>query len=133
MIYKILYPFYISFCWMFISANIFANVSTQELAEIKLIRQNCMSTAISLPPVGDLPRKSVDEYLTLINPDGSFSDTSSTIEIMTGRLLFLAQAFQNDPSWKGNSHLKTNLYSAVQFWLDNDPGNSGGFNRFMSL
>jgi len=122
MVYKSLYFFYFSFFLMCVSANISADVSTQEIA---LIRHNSMNSAVTLSTVGDLPRKTVDEYLSLLNPNGSFSDTNSTIEVMTGRLLFLAQAFQNDPAWKGNIHLKTNLYSATQFWLDNDPGNSG--------
>ncbi len=93
--------------------------------ELALIRDNLESHAVSYRKSGDLPRKSVSEYLSLLNSDGSFSDKSSTIDVMTGRLLFMAQAYKNDPAWKGNVHLKTNLYSAVQFWLDHDPGNSG--------
>ena len=99
--------------------------ATATAGELALIRDNLMSSAISYRKSGDLPRKSVSEYLSLLNSDGSFSDTNSNIKVMTGRLLFMAQAYKNDPSWKGNVHLKTNLYSAVQFWLDHDPGNSG--------
>ncbi|MCK5851729.1 hypothetical protein KAH27_01760, partial [bacterium] len=98
-----------------------ANVAS----EMALIRDNLMSSAVSYRKNRDLPRKSISEYLSLLNPDGSFSDTNSNIKVMTGRLLFMAQAYKNDPSWKGNVLLKTNLYSAVKYWLDNDPGNSG--------
>jgi len=94
-------------------------------SEVALIRNRLMDWAVSLPAVGDLPRKSVSEYLVLLNPDGSFSDTPADIDVMTGRLLIMAQAFKSDPKWKNNIHLKTNLYSAVQYWLNNNSGNSG--------
>ncbi len=94
-------------------------------SEMKLIRDRTTDWAIKLKPSGDKPRKTVSEYLSLLNSDGSFSDKISTIDVMTGRLLFMAQAYKNGPKWKGNVHLKTNLYLAVQFWLDHDPGNSG--------
>ena len=94
-------------------------------SEVSLIRSRLMNWAVSYPTVGDLPRKSVSEYLSLLNPDGSFSDVPVTIDAMTGRLLFMAQAYKNNPKWKGNIQLKTNLYSAVQYWLNRDPGHSG--------
>ncbi len=100
-------------------------VQADATSEVSLIRSRLMSWAVSYPTVGDLPRKSVAEYLSLLNPDGSFSDVPVAIDIMTGRLLFMAQAYKNDPTWKNNVHLKTNLYSAVQYWLDRDPGHSG--------
>ena len=93
--------------------------------EISLIRSNLMPWATSYSLRGDEPIQTVSEYLSLLNPDGSFSDSSSTIEIMTGRLLFMAQSFKNDSAWKNNTNLKTNLYNAVQYWLNHDPGNSG--------
>jgi len=106
-----------------ISAKAFS--TTQELAEIAVVRDNSMGWAVSLEKVGDSPLKTVSEYLALLNPNGSFSDTSSTIEIMTGRLLFMSQAFKNDATWQGDVYLKTNLYTALQYWFDHDPGNSG--------
>jgi len=95
------------------------------VAEMNLIRDNLMPWAISYSLRGEDPILTVSEYLNLLNPNGSFSDSSSTIGIMTGRLLFMAQSFKNDPAWKNNANLKTNLYNAVQYWLDHDPGNSG--------
>ena len=111
--------FYINL--LFFASFVFAD----EASEITDVRNRLMDWAISYRKVGDEPRKTVAEYLELLNSDGSFSDKSSTIDIMTGRLVFMSQAFKNDSSWKGNVHLKTNLYTAVQYWLDHDPGNSG--------
>ncbi len=118
----ILRPYY--FLVFFISLST-VMVQADAVSEMALIRNNLMPWAISYRKVGDSPRKTVSEYLNLLNSDGSFSDKSSTIDVMTGRLVFMAQAYKNDPAWKGNIHLKTNLYSAVQYWLDHDPGNSG--------
>ena len=100
-------------------------VKADEISDVSLIRNRLMDWAVSYRKIGDEPRKTVAEYLDLLNSDGSFSDKSSTIDVMTGRLIFMAQAFKNDPTWQANVHLKTNLYSAIQYWLDHDPGNSG--------
>jgi len=94
-------------------------------SEVALIRDRTIKKAVSYRKRGDSPRKTVAEYLALLNPDGSFSDKISTVDVMTGRLVLMAQAFKNGPKWKGNIHLKTNLYSAIQYWLNHNPGNSG--------
>ncbi|RLD11941.1 MAG: hypothetical protein DRI44_02415 [Chlamydiae bacterium] len=103
------------------ATNIFADTTS----DVAIIRDRLINWAQAYQPTGDIPRKSVAEYLKLLNSDGNFSDAPSTAEIMTGRLLFMAQAFKNDSKWKGNLHLKTNLYSAMEFWLDHNSGNSG--------
>ncbi|MCK5851727.1 hypothetical protein KAH27_01750 [bacterium] len=100
-------------------------VHADAVSEVALIRNNLMPWAISYRKVGDEPRKTVAEYLALLNSDGSFSDKSSTIDVMTGRLVYMAQAFKDDSTWEGNIELKAGLYSAVQYWLNHDPGNSG--------
>ncbi len=106
---------------LFFASFAFADATS----EVSDIRNDLINWAVTYRKVGDEPRKTVAEYLALLNSDGSFSDKSSTIDVMTGRLVFMAQAFKDDPSWKENIHLKTNLYTAVQYWLNHDPGNSG--------
>ncbi|MCK5851726.1 hypothetical protein KAH27_01745 [bacterium] len=98
---------------------------TNDLKCVKTIRDRMENWALTQRKRGDKPLKSVSEYLELLNPDGSFKDKSPTPAIMNGRLLFMAQAFKNDSKWNGNVHLKTNLYSAVQYWLNHNPGNGG--------
>ena len=99
--------------------------STNQTEELKLIRGRLIDWAKTFRLRGDKPRKSVEEYLKLLNPNGSFKDKKTSIDIMTGRLLLMAQAFNSDPKWKNNVNLKTNLYNAIQYWLKHDPGNSG--------
>ncbi|MCK5851725.1 hypothetical protein KAH27_01740, partial [bacterium] len=113
--------FLITFLSIVLSGNLFASKTN----DIDIIRGRLINWAQTYQLTGDVPRKSVAEYLELLNPNGSFSDTPSTAEVMTGRLLSMAQAFKNNPKWKGNVHLKTNLYSALNFWLDHNSGNSG--------
>ena len=115
----------ISFLLLIVVTTQAACTNSDAMSDVALIRSNLMPWAVSYRKSGDLPRKSVSEYLSLLNPDGSFSDKKSTIDVMRGRLVFMAQAFKNDPKWKNNTHLKTNLYNAVQYWLDHNPGNSG--------
>ncbi len=100
-------------------------VHANSASEVKIIRNRLMKWAESYRVRGDLPRKAVSEYLKLLNSDGSFSDKESTIDVMTGRLLFMAQAFKSNSKWKNKPYLKTGLYSAIQYWLNHDPGNSG--------
>ena len=115
-------PYYLLVSFILLSTVM---VQADAMSDVELVRNNLIPWAVSYRKIGDSPRKTVAEYLNLLNFDGSFSDKSSTIDLMTGRLIFMAQAYKNDPAWKGNVHLKTNLYSAVQYWLDHDPGNSG--------
>ncbi|RLD11942.1 MAG: hypothetical protein DRI44_02420 [Chlamydiae bacterium] len=97
----------------------------RQLEYVKTIRDRMETWAVTQRIRGDKPWKSVSEYLELLNSDGSFKDKSPSPAIMNGRLLLMAQAFKNDSKWKGNVHLKTNLYSAIQYWLDHNPGNGG--------
>ncbi len=115
-------PYYFLVSFILLSAVI---VQADVASEMKLIRNRTIKWAETYRLSGDSPRKTVSEYLLLLKPNGNFSDKDSTIDIMTSRLLLMAQAYKKDPKWKGNVHLKTNLYSAIQYWLDHNPGNGG--------
>lgn len=66
-------------------------------------------------------KKSVNDILRTLRPNGSFSDHPEPDEFILGsRILTLAKAYHNDPQWRGNNSLKEDIYSALLYWFENE-------------
>ncbi|WNJ19750.1 polysaccharide lyase family 8 super-sandwich domain-containing protein [Pontibacter sp. G13] len=62
----------------------------------------------------------VQNVLSLMNADGSFKDEgTSNYTVLEQRIMFMAQAYNTDPTYAGNQAFRDDIYRAIQYWVDN--------------
>lgn len=94
------------------------------LESTKQIRDRIAEYALSRPAES----KSVDEILSLMRSDGSFTDRGPDLFVIEDRILKLAQAYYSDPKYKGNINLKNSIYNALDYWVKNESLPNSGKN-----
>lgn len=110
--FRFIQPFF--FIALFLSGTLVAQSS---YPDIDLLRSRLIPVAEDLGLKGS--SISVQSCLNKLQADGRFSDMNSKSEVLTYRILKMAQAYRTDDDFYQSKPLKEGIYSALRYWLDN--------------
>lgn len=79
------------------------------------LRARCIDQALAMYS----ENRSINELLDRMNADGSWRDRSLDTYVVEQRVLRMAQAYYEDPTWQGNTTLKNAIYQALFYYFEN--------------